>query len=250
MKILKAVGTALMSAVSLLLIIPFFLGNFSVISLGAVLLFTVIISLWYLPGLRKKICRIKAGKTLLKIFRAAVTAGFLYSAVCAGLILSCFGGTVPPNNATVIVLGCTIDGEKVTPVLKSRLDTAYTYLEANPGSRCILSGGKGKNEDIPEGEAMRRYLVSKGIDNARLFAENESHSTDDNMRRSLEIIERKNFKSEVLIVTDGFHLFRSRLLAEKYGLSCALMPSQTPWLLFTPNFLREILALTKFFIVG
>lgn len=250
MKILKAVITVFLAAVVILLLIPFFLGTFSVISLGAILLSGLIPALWYLPGLSGKIRSFKFGKALLRVFWTVIIAGSLYAAVCGGLILSGMSESEPPEGSTVLVLGCTIYGSEPSPVLVSRLDVAYSYLETHPEADCILSGGQGKHEDITEGEAMKNYLAARGIEAGRLFVEGESHSTDDNMRLSRDIIQSQGLNSTVVIVSDGFHMYRSGLLAEKYGLEYSLLPSKTPWYMFTPNFIREILALTKYFITG
>lgn len=63
----------------------------------------------------------------------------------------------------VIVLGTQIHESGPSIVLKYRLDAAVLYLNENPGTICIVSGGQGKNEPYSEAEGMAKYLIEKGI---------------------------------------------------------------------------------------
>ena len=58
----------------------------------------------------------------------------------------------------IVVLGCQVKGTKPSKALKYRLDTAKEYMQANPETIAVLSGGQGKMEEISEAECMRRYL--------------------------------------------------------------------------------------------
>ena len=58
----------------------------------------------------------------------------------------------------IIVLGAQVRENGPSPVLKYRLDKAVEYLEENPDTICIVSGGQGKNEPWSEAEGMAQYL--------------------------------------------------------------------------------------------
>ena len=75
----------------------------------------------------------------------------------------------PKENATLIVLGCKVYGEHASRSLRERLDAALIYLEENPDSQCIVSGGMGEGEKISEAECMYRYLIKKGIHSSRII---------------------------------------------------------------------------------
>ena len=94
----------------------------------------------------------------------------------------------PPKNATLIVLGCRVYGERASLSMVERLEAAYEYLQENPQAVCVLSGGMGSGENITEAECMYRYLVDKGITSRRLYKEEESTSTIENLKFSLELI--------------------------------------------------------------
>lgn len=53
----------------------------------------------------------------------------------------------PKENATLIVLGCKVYGEHASRSLRERLDAALIYLEENPDSQCIVSGGMGEEKN-------------------------------------------------------------------------------------------------------
>ena len=71
----------------------------------------------------------------------------------------------------IIVLGAHVDGTRMTLALLERTRRALLYLEENPGTKAVLSGGRGDGENISEAEAMYRYLTGHGIDGSRLILE-------------------------------------------------------------------------------
>lgn len=115
----------------------------------------------------------------------------------------------------IIVLGCQVKGTKPSRALKDRLDTAKKYLLANPETIAILSGGKGKMEDISEAECMYRYLLNAGISKERLLLEARSTTTRQNLRYSRKYMDYRH--DEVGIITNNFHVYRGVLLAKRYG---------------------------------
>ena len=67
---------------------------------------------------------------------------------------------------------------------------------------------------------MKDYLVEKGIDESLIITEDKSTNTNENIIYSKEIIEEKTSKDyDVVIITNGFHCFRSKLLANKHNLT-------------------------------
>ena len=88
----------------------------------------------------------------------------------------------------IIVLGAHVDGTRMTLALLERTRRALLYLEENPGTRAVLSGGMGDGERISEAEAMYRYLTEHGIDGGRLIREERSTNTKENLDYSLELI--------------------------------------------------------------
>ena len=92
------------------------------------------------------------------------------------------------------------------------------YLEENPDTVCIASGGQGEDEPMSEAECIRDHLVAGGIDADRILLEDRSTSTEENLRYSLPMLRSPETDVEsVGIVTNDFHVFRALCLARKNG---------------------------------
>lgn len=154
-----------------------------------------------------------------------------------------------PGADYMIVLGAQVRGTIVSKSLKKRLDTAIVYLQDNPKTTVIVSGGQGTGEDISEAEAMERYLISKGIAKERIIQENQSTNTVENIRFSMQMIE--NSHPRVAIVTNGFHIFRSLSIAKKQGLKEVQgLAAPSDRILVLNYYIREAAGVLKDFIFG
>ncbi|MDZ4992472.1 YdcF family protein [Clostridium perfringens] len=145
-----------------------------------------------------------------------------------------------------IILGAGLDGDKPSPILQERLDAGLAYLKLHPNTKVIVSGGQGYNELIPEAEAMKDFLVSKGINPNRIIEEDKSKSTFQNLEFSQKILDERNAsKDEVLIVTSDFHLFRAMEIADYLDIKNEGLPSETPIVLRVQYMIREFPAMIK-----
>lgn len=181
-------------------------------------------------------------------------------AVTWGCVATQFGAQGAPNLDYVVVLGAQVYDNGPSVVLKYRLDTAYDYLESNPNTTCIVSGGQGWNEPAPEATIMKRYLVGRGIDEGRIVEEPDSLNTSGNIANSKRLIaEREGVDPDgalpdsvtVGIVTNNFHVFRARALARHAGISGAQGIAAPIEALYLPNnMLRETGGIVKDLLVG
>jgi len=131
-------------------------------------------------------------------------------------IIGFSGRTTAPANADyIVVLGAKVNGTKPSGALYNRIASAAEYLEENPGTVAILSGGQGSDEGISEAECMRQGLVERGIDESRLILEEKSTDTSENLINSRAII--GDDSASVALVTNDFHLFRALHLAQGLG---------------------------------
>lgn len=153
----------------------------------------------------------------------------------------------PKNTQAVIVLGCKVNGTQPSRMLCRRLDSALKFLQDNPDAVCVVSGGKGDDEQISEALAMKNYLMEKGISYGRIIMEDKSATTAENLQFSSEILSVMDIHN-VAIVTDGFHQYRASIIGEKYGLECCAVNAEsdkiTKWLIPT-YWVREWMAITK-----
>lgn len=155
---------------------------------------------------------------------------------------------LPQEETTVVVLGCRVKNKKPSLALKERLDKAYQYLNENKELQCILSGGQGDNEEISEAKCMYQYLVSKGIDPHRLYQEDKSTSTRENILYSYQIIEKENFPKAITIITNEFHEYRAQTIAHRLKIKSYAISAHTAWWLFPTYFVREIFGIIYEFI--
>ena len=163
------------------------------------------------------------------------------------LILSKFQSKAKPDLDCIIVLGAQMFSTGPSTLYRQRLDSAYDYLTENPDTICIVTGGQGYNETISEGEGGKEYLVGRGIDPSRIFIEDTSTNTRENIGNAYEVLkEAMPDAQRIGIVTNNFHLFRGMFLAKKIigcsvdGISAPAVPRFLP-----TNMLREPFAVIK-----
>ena len=158
-------------------------------------------------------------------------------------ITVCMAGAAkntPDGRETVVVLGCRVFDNGPSLMLRTRLEAAYRYLENNPETRCILSGGQGSDEPESEAQCMYNWLVAKGIDEKRLYKEDRSTSTRENLQFSMEIVEREGLNRKMALVTNEFHCYRAFLIGRCLEIRPACIPAQTPGWLLPSYYLREL----------
>lgn len=188
-----------------------------------------------ISALRKKI----PGKILIG-FIALVIAGILGLASVETILMISAANKKAPENATVVVLGCKAFGYNPSNMLWKRLEAAKKYLEDNPEAVCVLSGGQGSDETVSEAECMRAWLVKRGIDESRLYLEDRSTSTDENMAFTRELIEREGLNQSIVIITNEFHEYRAGLYAAEQGFDYGAYSAPSAFGLGPIYYVREL----------
>lgn len=155
---------------------------------------------------------------------------------------------VPEKDATVVVLGARVYEDGVSMSLKNRLDAAAEHLKKNPEAKVIVTGGQGYNEPWTEASAEKAYLLSVGIDESRIFMEDRSTSTSENLEFSWQVIKENGLNENIVIVTHGYHQFRARNMAEDWGYTAYGVKCECSPLLFPTYYARELMAVTKYYI--
>lgn len=176
-------------------------------------------------------------------------AGLVMFGAVEGLIFSQYRAVPRPGADYLIILGAQWKPEGPSEVLRRRLNKAVEYLNANPDTIVIVSGGRGSNEPITEASGMRQYLVDIGVSDERILVEDRSTDTMENLVFSGRLLDKSN--DRVVIVTNNFHMFRALCIAQKQGYKNAegLAASAVEGLV-PNNLLREFLGVTKDFFIG
>ena len=218
---------------------------------GAGLLFFGCLFLWgiFQNKLNIKARSAKWAKALRCILITGYLAFTLLFAVEGALMINAANKT-PPSDATVIVLGCGVKGEEPSQMLRLRIDAAEEFLKANPDSKAILSGGQGSGEDISEALCMHRELVKRGIAEDRLYMEDQSTNTRENIAFSKEIIDKEGLNTTVAVVSNNFHLYRASLSVKNADLEFFSVSAFTPYPLFGTYVMREFMGILAQWVVG
>jgi uncharacterized SAM-binding protein YcdF (DUF218 family) len=115
-----------------------------------------------------------------------------------------------------IVLGNAVkkDGS-LSPWLQGRVDEALRLYRNGQVKKLFVSGGITPGYQ-PEGDCMRAYLISKGVDSNDVIKDNYGQNTYLTARHFIELNSRRNFNSAV-VVTSYFHILRSKFIVKKLG---------------------------------
>ncbi len=194
-------------------------------------------------------------KTGLILAAAAGLAVFVFT---EAKIIGAFQNAPEPGLDYIIVLGAQVRENGPCVALQYRLDTAAEYLEKNPETICVVSGGQGYSEPFPEAVGMRDYLAAKGIDGARILMEAESGNTVQNMVFSRRLLEMRAGgtqpgpeEARIGIVTNDFHMYRACGIAKKAGFEhISAIPAPSTALYLPNNLLREFLGTVKDYLAG
>ena len=155
----------------------------------------------------------------------------------------------PPG--TVIVLGCEVrpDGHP-SVMLQSRIDAAFAYLTAHPDAMCVASGGRDDAETITEARCIRDTLVSMGITPERIYLEEASGSTYENLTFSAAVISDNGLDTRVALATDNFHQYRGQFFARRAGLDPCSIGCTSYWVLGPGYWAREVLGVLAAWVRG
>lgn len=150
----------------------------------------------------------------------------------------------------LIVLGAGVNYDTVSYSFRSRLDRTYEYLIENPDCIVITTGGLSSEDKYSEGYAGMQYLLYKGIEKERIFYEETSKNTYQNILNAKELLP-EDFNGTSAVVSSGYHLFRARKLMELFELDSNALASdlsqEYPFLEIIYN-IREYFSVMKHYI--
>lgn len=158
------------------------------------------------------------------------------------------------NVQAIIVLGSGITQGKASPTLAKRLDTAGEIATQQPQTLVIVSGGLDYGEVKTEAEIMSNYLQEYSkIPAKRILQENQSTSTDLNLKNSQSILTKHQLglDSKIAIVTSDFHTLRAGAIANKQGYrNFITVGAETPITTRYNAWLREYFAYISGWLLG
>lgn len=190
-------------------------------------------------------------KKIFIIIKFLFIAGVLFGAVL-GVIIGVFGITASPEKSDcIIILGCQVRGTTLSQFLKERLNKGIELYNQGFAKYIIVSGGQGPGENITEAEAMKSYLVSKGIDDKNIIMEDKSSNTMENLKYSKLLMDEKNLNTAI-IVSNKYHLKRASIMAGRAGIDASFSGVFISRYLFDEvyGFFREIPGIIRLYLMG
>ena len=95
----------------------------------------------------------------------------------------------------------------------------------------------------PPAEGMLRELMAMGIAPERIYAEEKSFDTRENLLFAADIIRENGLDTHVVIASDNFHQYRGQLFARQAGLEAQSAGCFSPWFLGAGYACREVVGI-------
>jgi uncharacterized SAM-binding protein YcdF (DUF218 family) len=118
----------------------------------------------------------------------------------------------------ILVPGAAEYRGKPSPVLRARLDHALDLYHEGLAPRIMTTGGAGGDPVFTEGGVGEEYLIGRGVPSEAIVAVNEGSTTVHSIALAGERMRRMGLRS-VIVVSDGYHIFRVKKMLESDGLA-------------------------------
>jgi uncharacterized SAM-binding protein YcdF (DUF218 family) len=124
----------------------------------------------------------------------------------------------------IAVLGAAQYNGRPSPVFRARLDHAAGLLQRGLAPLVLVTGGVGAGDTVSEAEVGRRYLVQRGVPLDAVVALPPAATTVASLQRVADWFDSRPSR-RVILVSDGFHLLRLKILAKRRGLTAYTSPA-------------------------
>ena len=124
----------------------------------------------------------------------------------------------------IAVLGAAQYNGRPSPVFRARLDHAAALYQRGFAPVILVTGGVGTGDTVSESEVGRRYLTKAGLPETAVIALAAGSSTASSVSSIARWLEARD-GHRVLLVSDGFHMLRLRILAARQGLLAFTSPA-------------------------
>ena len=195
----------------------------------------------------------KLTKLLRRIVSICLCAGLLLAGITECFILRASLGDPKESCEYIVVLGAKVRSNGPSVALMERIRGAYDYMTEHPDVIAVVSGGQGSDEPMSEAQCMYETLVALGIDESRIWLEDQAASTWANLNYSLDLIEEKTGTrpTKLGIVSSEYHLLRAGMMATDCNVDSVRIPAHTTRISQRINHLmREIAAVWFYIVIG
>ncbi len=123
-----------------------------------------------------------------------------------------------PEVDAIVVLGAAQYDGRPSPQLAARLDHVVTLWNEGVASTVVVTGGKRSGDRFTEAEASMRYLRDRGVPEDAMLMEDQGSTTYESLEAAATLLQDSGSGTEVVVVTDPYHAYRSKLTAREVGL--------------------------------
>lgn len=147
------------------------------------------------------------------------------------------------NAKAGLVLGAKVNEDFLSHIFKDRLDAAILLYDNGKIEKILVSGDHG-TKDYDEVNTAKKYLLSKNIKQEDIFLDHAGFDTYDSLYRAKKIFGI----TDVIIISQNFHLGRALYIAQNLGLNAQGFSADLHnYGSFIKNNIRESLARAKAF---
>ncbi len=147
------------------------------------------------------------------------TSLLLFLILCTvvwGRIVVGMMSSLPPGLPYVVVLSQVENRGESREELRERLDCAVEYLNENPETMVIVSGGWDPAEGSSRAHTMYQYLLHCGIGSNRIIWETHSKNAVGNLRYSMSIAGGP--EAEIGVIASDYFTYRAMRIARNLGM--------------------------------
>lgn len=152
----------------------------------------------------------------------------------------------------IVVLGAAQWNGRPSPVLQARLDRALELYREGYAPLLVFTGGALPGDRATEASVGRDYALSHGVPEQAILIEEKSRTTYENLVGARALLFPRGARS-VLLVSDPFHMARSRIIARDLGFDPHPAPTHASPIYREPlkvvrYTVREALALLSYYL--
>jgi uncharacterized SAM-binding protein YcdF (DUF218 family) len=126
----------------------------------------------------------------------------------------------------ILVLGAAqYDGDP-SSILRSRLNHAKTLYDEGVAGQIVTVGGRQPGDRFTEAQAGDMYLTGLGVPGSRIIEVNTGNDTLNSLRAAATVLRQHGWGSAVL-VSDPWHMFRSKTMAQASGINAWTSPTHS-----------------------
>ena len=188
----------------------------------------------------------KIGPSWNRVLIGVVVVLFVYYGVTLIQVMAAGRTHDSPQVDAIVVLGVAQYDGRPSPQLAARLDHVLTLWDDDVAPLVVTTGGNQPGDRFTEAEASRDYLVDRGIPEDVIVMEEDGTTTYESLVAVADLLDDlvpgdgSDNKVEVVVVTDPYHVYRSKLTAEEVGLSAHASATPTSVVTGWTNLRRQV----------